>query len=265
MTEAGELVQHDEGRVRVLTLSRPHKRNALTRSVLGALADALSPEVVGPPDGDGPRAFVLRGDPAGKAFSSGFDLQSINEEERARGLDPIQPAAEAIAACPVPVVVAANGHVFGGAVELLISGHVKVGGQGLKVGVPPARLGLVYATGGLGRFVQALAPSQVLRLFLTGAPVDAEEALRIGLFDELSDDCTTRALELAQQMAANAPLAVRGTLDAVRRLAGAGQGALGEKALAAMDDARWAALHSEDLAEGVRANTEKRAPVFQGR
>ncbi len=259
----GELLVHDEGRVRVLTVSHPTKRNALSRATLGALADALADP--GPVDGDGPRAFVLRGDPAGMAFSSGFDLTSINEAERARGLDPIQPAAEAIKGCPVPVVAAAAGHVFGGAVELLISCHVKVGGRQLKVGVPPARIGLVYATGGLGRFVQALPPSQVLRLFLTGAPIEADEALAVGLFDLLADDPYAEALALAQQMAANAPLAVRGTLDAVRRLSAAGQQGLCEEDRQAMEAARQAALHSADLSEGVAAFVEKRPPAFQGR
>jgi enoyl-CoA hydratase/carnithine racemase len=259
----GRLIVHDEGRVRVLTVSHPTKRNALSRATLGALADAVADP--GPASGDGPRAFVLRGDPAGKAFSSGFDLTSINDEERSRGLDPIQPAAEAIKRCPVPVLAAAGGHVFGGAVELLISCHVKVGGRDLKVGVPPARLGLVYASGGLGRFVEALPPSQVLRLFLTGTPVAADEALRVGLFDLLADEPYEEALAMATQMAANAPLAVRGTLDAVRRLSASGLQGLTEADRNAMAAARNAALHSADLSEGVAAFVDKRPPAFEGR
>lgn len=266
MVEAGAGRIHvvDDGAVRTVLIEHPPKRNALTRPMLEELARVFG-EVSADPAAEGPRVMLLRGAPEGHAFSSGFDLSAITPEERERGLDPIQPAADAIEACPVPVVACAEGAVFGGAVEILCACHIRVGASRLKLGMPPARLGLIYSTTGLRRLLRALPPAQVLRLLLTGHPLDGPEALRVGLLDELADDAAGRAREIAEAIAQNAPLAVRGTLDAVRRLKACEQGELSAEDAQALADARHAALSSEDLLEGVAAMAEKRPPVFRGR
>jgi enoyl-CoA hydratase/carnithine racemase len=261
---AASLEVRDEGGVRDVRISNPDKRNALTRDLLAELTAALPATAAGP---DQPvRAVVLRGDPAGRAFSSGFDIGAIDQEERAAGLDPIRAPADAIEACPVPVIAAIDGPAFGGALEIAMACHLRVCVADAKMAMPPARLGLVYSAGGLARFLRCVTPSQLNRLFLTGAPIRGEEAARIGLVDAVAEGegaATALANQWAAQIAANAPLAVDGLLDAIRRVARPGGPT--EADLAAIETARERTIHSDDLQEGVRAFLEKRPAKFAGR
>lgn len=256
--------RHDEGGVRELRLYNPDKRNALTRDLLAALVEALPQAPAGP---DQPvRAVVVRGAPEGRAFSSGFDIGAIDQEERAAGLDPIRAPADALEACPVPVIAAIDGPAFGGALEIAMACHMRVCVADAKMAMPPARLGLVYSASGLARFLRCVSPSQLNRLFLTGASIRGEEAARIGLVDAVVDGegaATALAREWAAQIAANAPLAVDGLLDAIRRVAR--PGGLDEADLAAIEATRDRTIHSDDLQEGVRAFLEKRPAKFTGR
>lgn len=257
------LLASDDGAVRTLSLSNPSKRNALTRALLDELLRALPREAPGPQQPV--RAVILRGDAAGRAFSSGFDITAIDAEERDRGLDPIGEAADAIEACPVPVIAAMDGPAFGGGLEVALACHVRVASTGVRLSMPPAKLGVVYSSSGLMRFLRAVSPSQATRLFLTGEIVSAEEAARIGLVDEVVGEgrAYERARELASAMASNAPIAVVGMLDAIRRLSR--PGGPGPDDLMAVEAFRQQALASDDLQEGVRAFVEKRPPRFRGR
>ncbi len=253
----------DDGAIRTLSISNVAKRNALTRPLLDDLAAALPSS--SPGAGQPIRAVILRGDPAGRAFSSGFDIGAIDREEREKGLDPIGAAADAISACPVPVIAALDGHAFGGGLEIALACHVRVAADGIKLSMPPAKLGVVYSSSGLLRFLRAVSPSQLTRLFLTGEIVSAAEAARIGLVDEQvgPEGAYARARTLAGMMAENAPISVVGTLDAIRRLARPGGPDADD--LVAVEAWREQALASEDLQEGVRAFVDKRAPKFTGR
>jgi enoyl-CoA hydratase/carnithine racemase len=140
---------------------------------------------------------------------------------------------------------------------------VRVAALDAKLCMPPARLGLVYSATGLERFLRAIAPSAAQRLFLSAVVIEGAEAARIGLVDVPAPDPLAAALALADKIAQNAPLAVRGLLDAIR--ACAKPGGLTDDDREMIDAARELTVHSADLAEGARAFLEKRAPVFTGR
>jgi len=247
MTDGGALLVDDRAGVRILTLSQPARRNALTPVMLGALVDAVTHV------GDA-RAVVLIGE--GAVFSAGFDLTAITEDVRAQGVDPIGDAAAAISACRVPVIAGVVGECHGGAVELCAACHVVVAAPSARFSIPAVRLGLVYPARGLVRLAARLGPAAA-RVAVTGAPFSSVDAARWGLVQELEEDATSRAHALAAACASAAPLAVAGTLAALRDIAAG-----------AVDDIerhRAPALGSADLAEGIAAARARRPPTFTGR
>lgn len=242
----------DDGAIRVITLSQPTRRNALTPAMLRALGDALPRTAA---SAEQPiRAVIIEG--AGDVFSSGFDLDALDDAERARGVDPITAAADAIAACPVPVIAAVVGHCHGGAVELCAACPIAVAQWHTRFSVPAVRLGLVYPASGLARFRRRLG-SAAERILLTGTTFGSDDARAWGLVHDLADDARATARAMAASIAAAAPLAVSGTLAALR--------AVDAGDTDAVEAARRAALDSSDLQEGLRAHHEKRPPVFGGR
>ncbi len=238
--------------VRFLTLDNAVQRNALTPAMLASLAQVLPTRPAGPLQPV--RAIVLQG--AGATFSSGFDLASLDADERARGVDPITPTADALQRCPVPVVAAIDGFCIGGAVELVCACAIRVASTTAVFSVPAAKLGLVYPTGGLVRFRAALGKNAE-RVLVVARPFSADDARVWGLVHDVVDDARAHARVLALAIADNAPLAVSGTLAALR--------AVDDGDAIGVDDARREALASEDLLEGIAAAQTKRPPKFGGR
>lgn len=233
--------------VRVVTIDNQAKRNALTPSMLAALVEAMRVS-------DDVRVVVLQG--AGATFSAGFDLRAI-DGERDRGVDPIGVAAAAIATCAVPVIAAVDGACFGGAVELLAACHLRMCDSSATFAVPAVRLGLVYPVGGLRRFRRVLG-ANAERVLLVGRPFGAAQAAAWGLVHDVVDEVRETALAMALDLAAAAPLAVRGSLQALRAIDANGSDDV-------VEAHRQAALTSADLVEGTRAANEKRPPKFEGR
>ena len=249
---AGSVVVDDTlGAIRVITLAHHARKNALTPAMLRELQAALPPLSASPTQPI--RAVILEG--AAGTFSSGFDLTALTEDERRRGVDPITPAADAIAACPVPVIAAVDGHCYGGAVEICAACVISVADVDSRFAVPAVRLGLVYPEGGLRRLRLRLGRAAE-RVLLVGTGFGAEDALRWGLIHDVVADARAHARALAEAIAAAAPLAIAGTLQALK----------------AIDDgrpddvvrARQAALDSADLLEGIAAAQQKRPPIFGG-
>ncbi|HKI49959.1 MAG TPA: enoyl-CoA hydratase-related protein [Desulfobacteria bacterium] len=250
----------------ILTINRPEKHNFLTSDLLQEMALVLS-ELGSNPD---IRALVIRG--AGEtSFSAGYDISAIptlKEKDRETpiySISPLEKALQAIRNFPYPVIAMVNGHAFGGGCELAVACDIRIGRQDLTMGMPPAKLGIVYPPAGFRRFLMVLGFSKTLEMFLTGRRYDGHHCLRMGLLNELvePDSLETFTHDLAMEIAENAPLALRGTKRALYKMAEAILLTKDEESELAALFAR--SLESEDLREGKRAFMEKRKPRFKGR
>jgi enoyl-CoA hydratase/carnithine racemase len=252
----------DRGPVRVATIDNPQKRNALDFASLAELEAACAGAAR-----DRVRCLVFRG--AGdKAFCSGFDIEAIatGPQEGDRPDLAVERAMEAVEAVPCPTIAFLNGSAFGAGGELAGSCDLRVARAGIQFGMPPAKLGVVYPVGGLRRFLSLLGPSRAKELFFTGRPVDAERALAIGLVDRLlpAADAEGAALDLAREIAENAPLAVQGMKRILRLLEAAHERGFTPEERQEIDELRRRAFESRDTAEGRAAFLGKRPPRFRG-
>lgn len=247
-----------------LTLANPEKRNPLSHPVLDAIAETL-PRL---DHGIDVRCVILTGE--GRAFSAGYDIggipdQSFERDAEALVAHPFNAAMEAVSAHPWPVVAALNGHTLGGGLELAIRCDIRICAAEAKLGMPPAKLGLVYGHTGLERFIETIGVPRTKELFLAGRNVDGARAEQIGLVHEVRPgaEIETVALELAAEIAANAPLSMRGNKYAIEMLARFPR--LSPRQEEELVELRRACFSSEDMREGVRAFGEKRKPVWRGR
>jgi enoyl-CoA hydratase/carnithine racemase len=260
---AGELLvdQPADGVLR-LTISNPAKRNALDHAILDAITAVMG-------DLGDARTVILTG--AGGMFSSGYDIGDIPEDvfaEQAERLvaHPFAEALDALDDCPIPTIAALPGHTIGGGLELALTCDLRLAADGILLGMPPAKLGLVYSHTGIRRFLQAIGAPRTRELFLTGRNVDARTALSWGLVNDVfgTADLETAAIDLAADLAANAPLSVRGNKRVIRELLAA-EGPLDETVERELIELREASFHSEDMREGVRAFGQKRPARWKGR
>jgi enoyl-CoA hydratase/carnithine racemase len=254
-------LDHPAEHVARLTIDNPDKRNALDHEILDAFAATL-PEL---------DARCLLVTATGPVFSAGYDIGNLPSEEfadRAEALvaHPFHAAIEALDAYPFPSVAALNGHAIGGGLELALSCDLRVASEEAKMGMPPARLGLVYSHTGLRKFVDAIGVPRTKELFFTARNIPARTALQWGLVNEVvaPDALAERAVASAAQIAANAPLSLQGNKRTLRELLAA-EGELDPEVERELVALREACFHSEDFFEGVRAFAEKRPPRWQGR
>jgi enoyl-CoA hydratase/carnithine racemase len=247
-----------------VTISNPDKRNALDHDILDALAEAM-PALV---DGIDVRCVVLTG--TGKVFSAGYDIGGIPdavfaEEAERLVAHPFHRAIEAVEAFPFPTVAAINGHALGGGLELALSCDLRIAVIGAKLGMPPAKLGLIYSHTGIQKFIDTVGVARTRELFLVGSNVDAERAEQIGLVNRVVSpvELEPRTMELAAEIAGNAPLSLKGNKEIIRRLAAFPR--LSEEDEREVVELRLSSFRTDDFREGVRAFGEKREPRWQGR
>jgi len=244
-----------------LTISNPDKRNALDHEILDGIAHGVR-------EADA-RCIVLTGEHG--MFSSGYDIGDIPDDvfaEEAEKLvaHPFTSAIEALDATDLPTIAALPGHTIGGGLELALACDLRIAADGIKLGMPPAKLGLVYSHTGLRRFIDIIGVARTRELFLLGRNIEARRALEWGLVNEvvIGTDLEETALGWAREMAANAPLSVQGNKRVIREILRA-EGELDpdvERELIALREASFA---SEDMKEGVRAFGEKRPARWRGR
>ena len=247
-----------------LTLNNPDKRNPLDHEVLDALAATL-PEL---DRGIEIRCVVVTG--TGDAFSAGYDIggipeESFSEDAEALVAHPFHAAMEAVSAHPYPVVAAINGHCLGGGLELAVRCDLRVCAASARLGMPPAKLGLIYGHTGLERFIDVIGVAHTKQLFLSGRNLDAAAAERMGLVNEVvrDDEIESAALVLAGEIAANAPLSMKGNKRAIETLARFPR--LTSEQERELVELRRSCFASEDFREGIRAFAERRAPRWRGR
>jgi len=256
-----------------LTISHPQRRGALDHEILDGLAETVRSLDA--------RCLVLTGtDPM---FSAGYDLGNLNAdrsrtassaastagqefERDAEALvaHPFHAAIEALEAYRYPVIAQINGHAIGGGLGLALTADIRVAARGVKLGMPPAKLGLIYSHTGLKKFVEVCGVAHTSELFFTGRNVDSDRAAEIGLVNHVVEpgELEERTVSMAAEIAANAPLSQSGNKRILRTLR---EGPLTPEQERDLVELRESCFRSEDFREGVRAFGEKRAPLWQGR
>jgi enoyl-CoA hydratase/carnithine racemase len=259
---SGELrIDQPAPHVARLVISNPGKRGALDHALLDAFAMTM-------PELDA-RCVIITGEE--RVFSAGYDIgdlpDSVFADEAEKLIaNPFAAAIDAIDAYPYPVLGALNGHAIGGGLELALSCDLRIATTQVKLGMPPAKLGLVYSHTGIRKFIDTIGAARTRELFLVGGRIDAATALSWGLVNAVVEPevLADRALELAREIAGNAPLAQAGNKRVIRAVLDA-QAALAPAVERELLELRRSCFSSEDFREGVRAFAEKRAPEWQGR
>ncbi len=252
------LIDRPQPAVARLRLNRPHARNALNMGLRQALAQALSDLDADP----AVRCAVLCGNET--AFAAGADLKEMAPLGTAEmwRLD-VPRSWRAIAAFSKPLIAAVAGPALGGGCELAQHADIIVAGRSARFGQPEVTVGIMPGGGATQRLMRALGKYQAMKLLLTGEPVDAGQALAMGLVSEVVDDdaVETRALELAALIARRPPMALR----LIKEVALAGADAPLATGLMLERRAFELLFDSADQKEGMRAFAERRAPEFSGR
>jgi enoyl-CoA hydratase/carnithine racemase len=251
-----------------LTISNPAKRNALDHPILDAITATLT-ELAGMGGSESrARCIVVTG--AHGMFSAGYDIGEIPDEEfeeRAERLvaHPFTEAIDALETFPYPTLAVLPGHTIGGGLELALACDLRVAKDGIKLGMPPAKLGLVYSHTGLRRFIDAIGTARTRELFLLGSYIDAPTALQWGLVNRVAtaDELDTLALEVASELAGNAPLSQLGNKRVIAALLSSEAG-LSAEVEQELIELRRASFASRDMREGMKAFAEKRPARWRG-
>lgn len=249
---------HDE-RVAVVTLNRPHADNAITTAMGARLTEILETVAVRPSI----RAVILTG--AGhRAFSVGSDLRQrkdMSREDWLRQRQDFDRTLYTVRQLRKPIFTAVNGIAYGGGCELAQSTDFIIASDNAIFGQPEAMLGLAAGGGSPALLPRLLPPGRAMQMLMTGDPISAQEAHRLGMVNELHppDELINAAHRIAEKIASNSPTAVQAVKQAVRM----GQGEPIEQAIMIMMEEHWRSAVHPDRVEGIGAFNEGREPDFQ--
>ncbi len=260
-----QLIVQEDGFVATLTINRPEKRNMLSPDLFQDIIDAIARLT----RENKVRVLVLTG-AGGKAFSAGFDITSIPSSGSSGGVQSdgvliIEKAFAAVRECNIPTIAMINGYAVGAGLDLCVNCDFRVCRSGSKLGITPAKLGLVYFYSGIQRFLNLVGLSATKYLFYTGRLIESEMAQKIGLVDfvvsaeELEQFTYSLAREIAEE---SAPIAVQGMKKMINTLSAKVNISPDEEEKFAQ--LMFEAISSKDMLEGQVAFMEKRKPVFTG-
>ena len=246
------------GRVAIITLNRPHADNAITTELAAQLIEVLETIAARP----SVRVAILTG--AGdRAFSVGGDLyqrKQMTKEEWLRQRQVFDRVLYNLRQLRRPIFTAVHGMAYGGGCEMAISTDFIIAAEDARFGQPEAMVGLSAGGGSPVFLPRVLPPGKAMQMLMTGEPITAHEAYRLGMVNEIHPkaELMRAALSIAEKIADNSPTAVQSVKRAVQN----GQGEPVEQAIAIMMDEHWRSVVHTDRVEGILAFTEGREPVF---
>jgi enoyl-CoA hydratase/carnithine racemase len=256
MNDEEAVLSERRGRVLLITINRPDQRNAVNAAVATGIAASLDQL-----DGDPELSLgVITG--AGKGFSAGMDLKAFVAGERPYAAD--RGFAGIVARPSVkPLIAAIEGFAVAGGLEIALACDLIVASRGARLGIPEVKRSLVAAGGGLLRLPRTLPRNVAMELALTGDPIAAERGYELGLVNRLAEpgEALDAALELAEAIAANGPLALAATKRVMLESADWPDAEFFER----QGEIVGPVMSSEDAREGATAFAEKRPPVWEGR
>ncbi|WP_370615396.1 enoyl-CoA hydratase/isomerase family protein [Mumia sp. Pv 4-285] len=247
-----------DGRIARITLNRPHADNAITTE-MGALLTEVVEEIAVQTS---VRVVILTGT-GDRAFSVGSDLRqrkAMTKEDWLRQRQAFDRTLYTVRELRKPIFATVNGIAYGGGCELAQSTDFIIASSNAVFGQPEAMLGLAAGGGSPALLPRLLPRGKALQMLMTGDPIPAEEAYRLGMVNEIHapGDLASAALRIAEKIAGNSPTAVQ----AVKRAVHLGEGQPIEQAIAIMMDAHWRSAVHPDRVEGIGAFNDGREPTF---
>lgn len=272
------LLHEQRNHIGIITFNRPEQHNALSPQLLTTLREVLSAWALG----NEVRVVIFTG-AGNKAFSAGYDINAIetvgpdhsvattafaNEtkgaNEKPLTQTPFEQGLAAVKNFPYPTIAMINGHCFGGALHLALNCDLRIAADHISMGMPPAKLGVVYGPEGLRQFIQVLGAEKTRELFFTGRTYRGQEIMEMGLASRLvsASELSDAVFSTAEEIANNAPLALKGIKRIMNLME---QPAFPEELKLEADNLVKESFESLDLKEGQAAFLEKRKPLFIGK
>lgn len=256
---ADEILCDVQDNIATITMNRPEKRNALNSAAIEQLVTYLHDLETHP----GVRVIVLRG--AGTAFSAGRDLRELGQQQQAIDKPPpeITEVFHLLEVCCHPTVAMVHGDAVAGGCELAMHCDLRLMADTARMSMPLARIGLMVPYDLTVKLVEVIGPAYTRQLLFTAQPFDGQRAYEIGMVHQVhpADELADATYAMARSIAANAPLSLAGMKKTLLRTASL----MSQIAHADLDEMVTRNRLTADAKEGVRAQMEKRPPVFQGR
>lgn len=260
------LLVEKKNNVCTLVLNRPEKKNSLSPELVVLLVKTFEKLA----SDDSVRCVVIRGS-GREAFCSGYDIKSLptkgsaDAREQLEKVSPVEKLFQCIINYPFPVIAMINGGAFGAGCELAMCCDICVGADDIHMGMPPAKLGVVYPWTGLQRFIQTIGLKSTREMFFIGRFYEGIRLTEFGLVDYLvpRKELEMFTYKLAEEIAGNAPLALRGTKRIINLLLQSNR--MDHENQIEAETITEAAFNSEDIKEGQLAFLEKRKPQFKGK